>query len=205
MQEPDFAAFGRPSNGGRARVSRSSTSRRSSSARRCPTRPRRRSGCSPGRSSRSPGRATGSISRPTRSTPSTTELRHAPKGALPVPGQTAVRLTVAAPACSGSPARSFRTDVPSAVERSRLRPRPGGLSIRALARSMRFHRRAVRQVLASPLPPVKRSPSSRPARKLGAYRALSDSWLMADRAAPRKQRDTTRARITTLAKGPRCR
>src|SRR3954464_14351778 len=67
-----------------------------------------------------------------------------------------------------------------------------GLSIRALAERHGVHRRAVRQALASPVPPVKRSPSSRPAPKLGAYRALIDAWLEADRRAPRKQRHTAK-------------
>jgi transposase len=67
-----------------------------------------------------------------------------------------------------------------------------GLSIRALAARHGVHRRAVRQALVSPLPPAKRSPSSRPAPKLGAYRALIDGWLEADREAPRKQRHTAK-------------
>jgi transposase len=67
-----------------------------------------------------------------------------------------------------------------------------GLSIRALACRHGVHRRAVRQALASPLPPAKRSPSHRPAPKLGVYRALIDAWLEADREAPRKQRHTAR-------------
>ena len=67
-----------------------------------------------------------------------------------------------------------------------------GLSIRALAARHGVHRRAVRQALASPLPPVKRSPARRPAPKLGAYRALIDEWLEADREAPRKQRHTAK-------------
>jgi transposase len=67
-----------------------------------------------------------------------------------------------------------------------------GLSIRALAERHGVHRRAVRQALAAPLPPVKRKPVSRPAPKLGAYRELIDSWLDADRDAPRKQRHTAR-------------
>ncbi|HEV3321110.1 MAG TPA: hypothetical protein VG147_06060, partial [Solirubrobacteraceae bacterium] len=52
-----------------------------------------------------------------------------------------------------------------------------GLSIRALAERYGVHRRAVRQALASPLPPVKRTPVSRPAPKLGAFQELIDSWL----------------------------
>src|SRR5439155_17489068 len=35
-------------------------------------------------------------------------------------------------------------------------------------------------------------PERRPAPKLGAYRALIDGWLRADREAPRKQRHTAR-------------
>jgi transposase len=67
-----------------------------------------------------------------------------------------------------------------------------GLSTRALAVKHGVHRRAVRQALASPVPPVKRSPVWRPAPKLGEHHALIDSWLEADRDAPRKQRHTAR-------------
>jgi transposase len=67
-----------------------------------------------------------------------------------------------------------------------------GLSVRALARRHGVHRRAVRQALASAVPPAKRSPSSRPAPKLDALRAVIDGWLEADREAPRKQRHTAR-------------
>jgi transposase len=67
-----------------------------------------------------------------------------------------------------------------------------GLSIRALAERHGVHRRAVRQALAAPLPPVKSRPVSRPAPKLGAWRELIDSWLEGDRDAPRKQRHTAR-------------
>src|SRR3954464_15846405 len=67
-----------------------------------------------------------------------------------------------------------------------------GLSIRALAERHGVHRRAVRQALASAVPPPKRAPVSRPAPRLGAYRAVIDTWLMADREAPRKQRHTAK-------------
>jgi transposase len=67
-----------------------------------------------------------------------------------------------------------------------------GLSTRALAVKHGVHRRAVRQALASPVPPVKRSPVWRSAPKLGSYHGLIDSWLEADRDAPRKQRHTAR-------------
>jgi transposase len=67
-----------------------------------------------------------------------------------------------------------------------------GLSIRALAERHGVHRRAVRQALASAVPPAKRVPVSRPAPKLGPYRAIVDEWLEADRVAPRKQRHTAK-------------
>ena len=67
-----------------------------------------------------------------------------------------------------------------------------GLSIRALAARHGVHRRTVRQALVSPLPPAKRTPVGRPAPKLGAYRAVIDEWLLADRDAPPKQRHTAR-------------
>jgi transposase len=67
-----------------------------------------------------------------------------------------------------------------------------GLSIHELARRHGVHRRTVREALASPLPPERKRPEGRPAPKLGSYRALIDSWLEADREAPRKQRHTAR-------------
>ena len=67
-----------------------------------------------------------------------------------------------------------------------------GLSIRELARRHGVHRRAVRQALASPLPPPRKRPEGRPAPKLGPYRPLIDGWLLADREAPRKQRHTAK-------------
>ena len=67
-----------------------------------------------------------------------------------------------------------------------------GLSKRALAARHGVHRRAVRQALGSPVPPVKRSPVSRPAPALGGFHALIDGWLEGDRDAPRKQRHTAR-------------
>jgi transposase len=67
-----------------------------------------------------------------------------------------------------------------------------GLSIRALAERHGVHRRAVRAALLSPLVPAKRGPLSRPAPKLGPFRAVIDGWLEADREAPRKQRHTAK-------------
>ena len=65
-----------------------------------------------------------------------------------------------------------------------------GLSTHALARKYGVHRRTVRQALESPLPPERKRPEGRPAPKLGEYRELIDSWLIADLEAPRKQRHT---------------
>ena len=67
-----------------------------------------------------------------------------------------------------------------------------GLSIRELARRPGVHRCGVRQALESAVPPPKRAPESRPAPKLGPYRAVIDKWLAEDLKAPRKQRHTAR-------------
>ncbi len=67
-----------------------------------------------------------------------------------------------------------------------------GLSIRELARRHAVHRRAVRQALEAAVPPPKRAPEVRPAPALGAYRAIIDAWIEADRKAPGKQRHTAR-------------
>jgi transposase len=68
----------------------------------------------------------------------------------------------------------------------------GGLSKHALARKYGVHRRTVRQALESPVPPPRKRPEGRPAPKLGEYRELIDSWLVADLTAPRKQRHTAK-------------
>lgn len=76
-------------------------------------------------------------------------------------------------------------------ERIRIDHREEGLSVRALARRHRVHRRAVHQALASAIPP----PRSRPVRAspvMGPWIPLIRSWLEADREAPRKQRHTAR-------------
>ncbi|MCA1701252.1 MAG: IS21 family transposase, partial [Actinobacteria bacterium] len=66
------------------------------------------------------------------------------------------------------------------------------LSIHELARRHGVHRRTVRQALEAAVPPPRKRPASRPSPTLGPYRALIDSWLEADREAPRKQRHTAR-------------
>lgn len=64
-----------------------------------------------------------------------------------------------------------------------------GLSIRALAKKFKVHRRDVRAALASSTPkPRKRT--ERPAPVMGPYRAIIAEWLLADAKAPRKQRHT---------------
>ena len=79
-----------------------------------------------------------------------------------------------------------------AVRADPQRPRSGGLSIHALARRHGVHRRTVRQALESAVPPARKRPEGRPAPKLGEYRELVDSWLIADQTAPRTQRHTAK-------------
>src|SRR6059058_3417756 len=67
-----------------------------------------------------------------------------------------------------------------------------GMSTHAFAGRYGVHRRTVRQALESPVPPARKRPEGRPAPRLGEWRALIDSWLIADRDAPRKQRHTAK-------------
>jgi len=48
----------------------------------------------------------------------------------------------------------------------------------------------VRQALASAVPPPRKAYPPRPQPAFGAYAAVIDGWLLADRDAPRKQRHT---------------
>jgi transposase len=64
-----------------------------------------------------------------------------------------------------------------------------GMSVRALARKHRVHRRTVRQALSSAVPP-ERKQVVRPSPVLDAWKPLIDAWVTADEALPRKQRHT---------------
>jgi transposase len=76
-------------------------------------------------------------------------------------------------------------------ERIRLDRRDEDMSIRALARRHRVHRRTVRQALADAVPPPRKSPQ-REAPVLGGYEHIVRGWLVADLQVPRKQRHTAR-------------
>lgn len=76
-------------------------------------------------------------------------------------------------------------------ERIRREHREEEVSIRELARRHGVHRRAVRQALASAVPPPRQSsPRTRPAS--GPHDATIARWLSEDRAVHRKQRHTAR-------------
>jgi transposase len=76
-------------------------------------------------------------------------------------------------------------------ERIRRDHREEGVSVRALARRHRVHRRTVRQALASALPPARVTPA-RASPVMGPWVATIRAWLVADKDAPRKQRHTAR-------------
>jgi transposase len=65
------------------------------------------------------------------------------------------------------------------------------MSVRSLARKYDVHRRTVRQAIASPVPPPRRSPQRR-AAVLDGVRELIDGMLREDLSAPRKQRHTAK-------------
>jgi transposase len=77
-------------------------------------------------------------------------------------------------------------------ERIRREHQEEGVSIRELARRHNVHRRAVRQALASAVPPPRKPVGSRAQPAIGAHAAVIRRWLVEDRSAPRKQRHTAR-------------
>ena len=82
-----------------------------------------------------------------------------------------------------------RMEIFEQIRRDRARE---DLSIQELANRHHVHRRAVRQALASALPPPRKSypPRARPA--IEPWTTVIDSWLEDDKSAPRKQRHTAR-------------
>jgi transposase len=82
-----------------------------------------------------------------------------------------------------------RVELFEAIRRDR---RMEALSIRELAERHKVHRRAVRQALASALPPPRKEYVARPRPATDPWAEVIDAWLVADKDAPRKQRHTAR-------------
>ncbi|MEO7061761.1 MAG: IS21 family transposase, partial [Lapillicoccus sp.] len=67
-----------------------------------------------------------------------------------------------------------------------------GLSVRELARRHSVHRRAVRQALASPVPPPRKEYPNRVRPAIDPWAEVIDGWLIGDQEVHRKQRHTAR-------------
>lgn len=61
------------------------------------------------------------------------------------------------------------------------------LSVRQLARRHGVHRRAVRQALASPVPPPRKEYPNRSRPAIDPWVEVIDGWLIGDKAVHRKQ------------------
>lgn len=72
-----------------------------------------------------------------------------------------------------------------------------GVSIRGLAKRYGVGRDTVRQALADPLPPARKTPV-RSSPRLGPFKAAIDAMLIEDTTAPRKQRHTARRVLARL-------
>ncbi|MEU1599579.1 IS21 family transposase [Streptomyces sp. NPDC005708] len=72
-----------------------------------------------------------------------------------------------------------------------------GLSVRALARKYRVHRRLVREALCSAVPAPRRTPR-RHSPRLEPFKKTIDQWLLDDLDAPPKQRHTVKRILTRL-------
>jgi transposase len=77
-------------------------------------------------------------------------------------------------------------------EQIRTDRRVEGASIRELADRHHVRRRTVRQALESAVPPPRKLYPQRPRPAIGQYAPVIDSWQLADKDVPRKQRHTTR-------------
>jgi hypothetical protein len=76
------------------------------------------------------------------------------------------------------------------------------LSIRELAEKHGVHRRTVRQALAAPVPPPRRTYPTRAHPAIYPFAAVIDGWLLDDQNAPRKQDgDTAQALSLTPPSG----
>jgi len=82
-----------------------------------------------------------------------------------------------------------RVELFEAIRRDR---RVEALSIRELAERHKVHRRAVRQALASALPPPRKEYVARTRPATDPWSEVIDAWLAADKDVPRKQRHTAR-------------
>jgi transposase len=72
-----------------------------------------------------------------------------------------------------------------------------GLSIRGLAKRYQIGRDTVRQALADPVPPARKTPS-RSSPRLDPFKPAIDAMLTEDTTAPRKQRHTARRILARL-------